>query len=216
MMENEPPTMKPAVEKIESATYMGEKADGDAGVTITFSLADKTGALTHVLQLFDASHYTVATECLKFTSCCTHYLQDHGVKLTHIESRPSMSKPGEEYDYYVDCECAEQSKEEVMSKLSACATNVTLHVRSPKSDEGKTLYASSLLYCTHAFCCKCWIHLSLHAVPWFPKRIRDLDRSVDKILSAGAELDADHPVRRFLPCISQPSVYIPHFVTVNV
>ena len=59
--------------------------------------------------------------------------------MTHIESRPSRSKPDEEYDFYVDCECAEQSKEEVTSKLSAYATNVTLHVCSPKSDEGKSI-----------------------------------------------------------------------------
>ncbi len=32
-----------------------------------------------------------------------------------------------------------------------------------------------------------------HAVPWFPRRIRDLDRFANQILSYGAELDSDHP-----------------------
>ncbi|XP_067646342.1 protein henna isoform X4 [Eurosta solidaginis] len=31
------------------------------------------------------------------------------------------------------------------------------------------------------------------ALPWFPRRIRDLDRFANKILSYGSELDADHP-----------------------
>lgn len=30
-------------------------------------------------------------------------------------------------------------------------------------------------------------------VPWFPRRIRELDRFANQILSYGAELDSDHP-----------------------
>lgn len=30
-------------------------------------------------------------------------------------------------------------------------------------------------------------------VPWFPRRIRDLDKFANQILSYGAELDSDHP-----------------------
>lgn len=33
----------------------------------------------------------------------------------------------------------------------------------------------------------------LDTVPWFPRRIRDLDRFANQILSYGAELDSDHP-----------------------
>ncbi len=35
---------------------------------------------------------------------------------------------------------------------------------------------------------------SFHIVPWFPRRIKDLDRFANQILSYGAELDSDQPV----------------------
>lgn len=34
---------------------------------------------------------------------------------------------------------------------------------------------------------------NMGTVPWFPRRIRELDRFANQILSYGAELDADHP-----------------------
>lgn len=34
---------------------------------------------------------------------------------------------------------------------------------------------------------------NMGTVPWFPRRIRDLDKFANQILSYGAELDSDHP-----------------------
>lgn len=40
------------------------------------------------------------------------------------------------------------------------------------------------------------LFLFYFAVPWFPRSIQELDRFANQILSYGAELDADHPVRK--------------------
>ncbi|KAI4470787.1 aromatic amino acid hydroxylase [Holotrichia oblita] len=53
------------------------------------------------------------------------------------------------------------------------------------------MFASYLEIFCYPFICN--IKYILDAVPWFPRRIRELDRFANQILSYGDELDADHP-----------------------
>ena len=55
--------------------------------------------------------------------------------MTHIESRPSKSCPGSEYEFYADCEGVEDG-DLLVEKLQVYASNISVLARSPKKDEG--------------------------------------------------------------------------------
>lgn len=86
------------------------------------------------------------------------------VNLSHIESRPSR-RSNDSYEFLVTCDKSPDDLVDVIGKLKAMASYVHLLSR------------------TH----------STNSVPWFPRKIKDLDRFANQILSYGAELDADHP-----------------------
>lgn len=89
----------------------------------------------------------------------------HNVNLVHIESRSSLRVPG--YEFFVECDGRTGGLGSAIEELRETCSYFNIISRDYKDN--------------------------LSAVPWFPRRIRDLDRFANQILSYGAELDSDHP-----------------------
>uniref|UniRef100_A0A8C1SRZ7 tryptophan 5-monooxygenase n=1 Tax=Cyprinus carpio TaxID=7962 RepID=A0A8C1SRZ7_CYPCA len=90
--------------------------------------------------------------------------QDNQVKLLHIESRKSRRR-NSELEVLVDCDSDRETLKEVVQLLRKQTSIITMD--SP--DRFST------------------------PVPWFPKKISDLDKSACRVLMYGSDLDADHP-----------------------
>jgi phenylalanine-4-hydroxylase len=103
-------------------------------------------------------------------SAALRVFEKHGVTLKHIESRPSKQY-SEQYDFFVDCINTGGQLQSAIDELHTVAKNV-FAILSRNFD--KSLAGND-------------------TVPWFPRRIADLDRFANQILSYGSELDADHP-----------------------
>jgi len=91
--------------------------------------------------------------------------QKYNVNLRHIESRSSSRLPG--YEFMVELD---QGKGEVEGALAEI------------KDSSRYCQIITSYYKDNK-----------DSVPWFPRKIQDLDRFATRILSYGAELDSDHP-----------------------
>lgn len=89
--------------------------------------------------------------------------KEHNINLKRIESRPSLHGGEYDYDFFVDFEGA--VSDALRKSLEAKAAN--LRILEQKSDVAGSI--------------------------WFPRKISDLDLYANKILSAGADLESDHP-----------------------
>lgn len=87
------------------------------------------------------------------------------MNLIHIESRSSNRVPG--YEFFVECDSNAGELTKAIDKLREDCSYFSIISGNARQDRT--------------------------AVPWFPRRIRDLDRFANQILSYGAELDSDHP-----------------------
>lgn len=95
---------------------------------------------------------------------------EYGIDLTHIESRSSTRVPG--YEFLVECDSFESPR-----------LHEAIDIVKDKSEYFQVI---SRAYAEPE-------KIEEEVVPWFPRRIRDLDRFANQILSYGAELDSDHP-----------------------
>ncbi|XP_052239527.1 phenylalanine-4-hydroxylase-like isoform X2 [Dreissena polymorpha] len=98
----------------------------------------------------------------------------HKVNLIHIESRPSK-KSDDQYEFFVDADDTKGGLKDAILALKGQGYDVTYLTRKhQRGSRGNSISIDK-------------------EVPWFPRRIADLDRFANQILSYGSELDSDHP-----------------------
>ncbi|XP_042870956.1 protein henna-like isoform X1 [Penaeus japonicus] len=91
--------------------------------------------------------------------------QAHNINLLHIESRPSRREA--KYEFMVECDSSSGNLGSAMEQVRKQCSYFQVISRDH--------------------------HNNKDTVPWFPRKISDLDRFANQILSYGDELDADHP-----------------------
>merc|ERR1711923_52954 len=89
----------------------------------------------------------------------------HQVNLLHIESRSSIKVPG--YEFMVEIDSAPGDIEGALENIKQESSYFQIITRNYKDNA--------------------------EAVPWFPRKIQELDKFANQILSYGSELDSDHP-----------------------
>ena len=92
--------------------------------------------------------------------------KDHKINLSKIESR-SSKRFENDYEFIIEC-----TPTEPLSTALDKLREITQYMQVISRDYTE----------------------NINSVPWFPHKIRDLDRFANHILSYGSELDADHPV----------------------
>ncbi|XP_013926081.1 PREDICTED: tryptophan 5-hydroxylase 1-like, partial [Thamnophis sirtalis] len=94
--------------------------------------------------------------------------QEKHVNLVHIESRKSR-RQNSEFEIFIDCDSNREQLDEIFHLLKSHVNFLTVNpINYLQADD-------------------------MENIPWFPKKISDLDKCANRVLMYGSDLDADHP-----------------------
>ncbi|KAL8169922.1 UNVERIFIED_CONTAM: Tryptophan 5-hydroxylase 1 [Gekko kuhli] len=96
--------------------------------------------------------------------------EEKHVNLIHIESRKSRRR-NSEFEIFVDCDSNREQLDEIFHLLKSHVSVVSMN-----PSDYFTVQEDDM-----------------ENVPWFPKKVSDLDKCANRVLMYGCELDADHP-----------------------
>ncbi|KAL3225597.1 hypothetical protein MRX96_025741 [Rhipicephalus microplus] len=152
---------------------------------VIFSLRNQVGGLVRALRVF----------------------KEKNVNVLHIESRKSRVNP-KQYEIFVGVDCDQGTMNDVVHALQHEVDCIQL--KEYYSSKGQLLRDGSREVCGdtptppaailrggpslapgESLCIDDLPEFA--GMPWFPRKISDLDKTSNKVLMYGAELDADHP-----------------------
>ncbi|KRZ25104.1 putative phenylalanine-4-hydroxylase 1, partial [Trichinella pseudospiralis] len=145
-------------------TYLDVPEDKTGKFYLLFTLKERISELIASLKVFEA----------------------HGINIVHIESRPSRSHAGC-YEFLIECNAMDKQVKSVFKTLQDMAENVTIQTFGPIHECNGAMISYLQVINTNNS------NIIIDVVPWFPKKIKDLDLFADRVLTYGSELDADHP-----------------------